>query len=41
MGLQRCGVLVGNDDHCTFLGEQIGDRPADAVRAGADEGELS
>jgi hypothetical protein len=41
MGLKRRGVLVGDDDNRAFLSEQIGDSPADAVRAGADKGELS
>ena len=41
MGLKRRGILVGDDDNRTFLGEQIRDSPADAVRAGADKGELS
>ena len=37
----QCGsVLVGHDDRRTFCGQQIGDRPADAVRAGADERKL-
>jgi hypothetical protein len=31
-------ILIGDDDLRPFLGQQIGDRLADAVRAGGDEG---
>ena len=38
--VQRGSVLVGDDDRRTFCGQQIGDRPPNTVRAGADERKL-
>ena len=38
---QRLAILVADHHHRPFLGEQIGNRLADAVRTGADECQLA
>ena len=37
---ERIGILIGDDHRRAFVGEQIGDSPADAVCAGTDKREL-